>query len=1268
MKFKITPLLYCLLCVMALNAHAAEKPGEPLLRWDFSDGKCVGITAGGEKVPGVVEGKTMGSREFFGEPSLELSPGGTSLPLSERYFDINQGTVVFWIKPLGWPSGEKVGKEVPLQLLALFAVGNSGGSNWSQLCYLVFNPGTGAVSLDYRSFCSEPSPRTIYTAQKLEKDALKQGEWSFIAVSWSTMELNLYFNGKRIGSASYGLPIRKKLSEYWKLQLMPSKWWKWQETLHSAVAGAALYNTTLDDARIAELYAAARIARQAGKVSAVTAPLLRAPVRIDGQIDADEWSDASRVPLLRTNDNGMLDTSKMAWVMLKHDREKLYVACRSEGTSRVAGQPGAADSKVYEGSVFEIAGRLPEAKNPQECFQIAVGPNGAHTSRRPKEGTGSPAFTAAGSLLPEQKGWECEIAIPLQEIGFVSPGKYDMQFVLHRPENNEATRNWLLWSMKHPRKMYFDGMGKVQLGNESKAWRAESLGNLSNGEKNVAVSGPGLTCTLTAADGQPVPEKLLPGSYRLKLSDGEGNYDFESMFFVRDPLHTAIGIHAAENRLEVKVDAGGMFIAGNPLDVDVRLTNASGKLCAEGRSKLNASAGTVNLPLSNPPCERYDVTVSVTANGKTMTRVHSFEKPSDIFLRDLKGMEKTVYPPWKPLVKNGNQVSTPFITYTFDRGAFPVRAVAHGEPVLATAPKLTAVIGGVEYLFVTGEEKSDSEKPEEFIASGRMMGGPLELYWRRKLAYDGMMRYDLRISSAQQVTIDRLQWKMKVPENVARYSLSPIYNHEWTTSGKVDVFPNAWLTNNRTGITVFTDNDANWVYAPGSKPMKLRRSSGGDAEVILQLIEKPVLLTKPAKYVLGLGATPTKPPRTDWRKFHSDGWGRLKGQNLQVVGWAGMENWLFKRTYDFSQPYDNNFEYWRKLMLGRPAKIKSVFPYGYLGAMPDNTPIFDYYGSDWSYTVKGFAPPRFEQQIDPNDRQYFYFGNPVCRNKKAYADFITYYVDEFMGKFSFIPGPYFDGGGVEETDTPYGDTDLSDVFDPQRKVYNNNIFGLRDIAERFFKITRRHRGDTGLVYFHSWQDYRPAVASFFDIIYPGEEFMHSIMRGLQVYVDAPPEQWQSNYSGSIYGTSVQFLPQYRNYGGSLLTMPKEKRRQYTKPLLMMCLLHDVPLSGGFYPDVEKAWEILDSSLQADADFHGYWQQHELSSGHPDVKISYYRTPGSPELLVILGNTGRKDQEIRLTADKANYCAIDAETGDKVDLLSPVKVENWGFRILKLTPL
>ena len=1249
-------------------------PLEPALRWSFKDGQCAAVTADGRKIAGTVKGKVTSGRDFFDEPSLSLLPGGTTLPLAEDYFDVNQGTVIFWLKPLNWGSDLKpadgVKKDLPLNIVPLFGIGSIEGNNWSLLSYLVHNPVSGAITLDFRSLCREPEMRTIYTQQRIKNMTLKSGEWHNIAFSWSSMELKLYIDGKLICEASYGLPISKKYDPAWLLQLMPESWWGWKHDFHTAIGGAVLYNQTLNNDQISELYGVGTLNRQAGSVAIVTAPELSIPVDLDGRITETEWRDASRIPLMRVNDTGMLDMTKPGWVMIKHDRNHLYISCRSEGKPRISGLPGQADPEVYKGSIFEIAGRLPDAANALECFQVAIGPNGAFTSRR-ADGGAEPVKFEAKSFMPEDRNyWECEIAIPLKEIGFTAPGKYDMQFILHRPENNDAARNWILWSLKKPLKMYFDGMGTVTLGSGSKAWRIESLKEPAGGIFNPEFSGSGMTSRVTGSDGRPVTGPLTPGSYKLKITDGKGNFEFESGFVIRNALYSSMKIHAAANRLELAVDAQGMYTPGETLTAEAELTDSNGRVIEKRKTEFNAPKGILELSLADLAGDVYNVNLRVTgSNGKSFTQKHSFKRPSDIFLRDRKGLENIIYPPWRPLDKNGDRVSTPFITYTFDKGAFPTLVTAYGIEVLNVAPKLVATVAGQEYTFTPLENSNNSETPEEFVSSGVMCAGPLKLDWRRKLHYDGMIRYDLVLKSVDSspVTIERLIWRMNVPAAVARYSLSPIYNHEWTTRGSVDVFPNVWLTNNRAGITVFTDNDANWVYAPGTKPMKLRRSASGDATVTLRMIESPVTLSdRPAKYVLGFGATPTKPPRRDWRKLHADGWGRIKGQNIQIVGWAGMEHWTFKRNSDLSQPLDDGFRYWRKTMAERPASVQRIFPYGYLAAMPDENPVFDYYGRDWGFTVKGFVPPRFERQIDPNDNKYFYFGNPVCRNHPDYADFVAYYVDEFMGKFKFVPGPYFDGGQVEETDRPYRDTDLTDVFNPQRKVFNNNIFGLRDICERLYKITRKHRGDAGLVYFHSWQDYRPAVASFLDIIYPGEEFMHTIMQGLQVYVDAPPEQWQANYSSAIYGAAVQFLPQYRNYGGSLIDLAPETRRQYTKPLLMMGLIHDVPISGGFYPDLEKAWAILDTNLTADAEFHGYWEQKELTITEPGVKVSFYRNPNHPELLVMLGNTGRSALTVSLDSGKRQYKAIDMENGKEVDL-KQLSIEDWGFRILKLTP-
>ena len=1297
----LTPKLYLLLILSFwIHLSAVEAVQPPRLVFDFKESSLAGTAADGADGPPLFTAKAPSFSEgIAGNQSVLIDVDQLGLPLAPEYFNINEGTAVFWIRPKNWSDGRIFPGASGLRLVPLMAVGPPGGNGWTQFLYLGINQANGSTLLSYRSLLTEPERRQIYLQEPLPAGSVPAGEWTMVTVTWSNMELMAYLNGKLIGQASYGLPIDKALNPLWSLWFLPDPWWGIDYEYQTEISGIRLFTEALNANRIQSMYQSVAGTGRALPSNKTTAPLATAPV-VDGTLGKDEWADASSAPLMRGNGDGMLLTEYPGMFFIKHDGQNLYVAGRfSAGEIRNTGADGLSDEGVFSGTHFALAWRL--AGSPEnQCYQVAMAPNGSFFVVTPEGAAGrlsAPEF----KTLRTDAGWDVEAKIPLAGTGLAPGQTADMQFILHRPEINDLHNNWVMWNVDKPSKMFWASMGVVQFRTDGQAFAVGLPEGFTFGHCQISArvkpTPPGLakisisSSTRTEAESAPGAEALSstlpPNAYNLEVAGKSGEQTvgtYAAAFIVREPLQVQFQVFPSSGEIKIDVDASGLAerigrsMEQGEVTCEAELVEAAaGAILSQKSWPMKSWRSEHVLPFTEPPPGDYIVRVRVRAPGESFTKDITLVRPSDEFLRDRKGLEPTIPSPYKPLVvsQTGEDgeftVSTPFITYRFGQGAFPLAATVRGVEVISGEPKLRVkTVGGEhDFLPVSREslERTDQSVTDRGVMESSAAG--LALEWRRRIHYDGLIRYYLKLlpTADAPVKIEGLSLSVQVPAEAARYSLSPIYHPDWDAKNSLDVFPTAWLTGDRAGFNLFTDNDANWVYPENEKPIKLRRSADGNATIRAVLIDSPVTLNpgRPATYVLGMTATPSKPPRADWRALHEGGWGRLQGQNLAIIGWAGMPNWIFKRNQYFAAPIAENFRYWADKIASHAARVTKLFPYGYLTAMPDNNPISDYYGSEWLYTRGGFAPPKIERWTDQVDGESFYFGVQRCLNKEGYQDYIAYYVDQYLKDYPFLIGPYFDGSGVDRTDTPYRDTSLVDVFRPERKVYNDFHFGMRDIYERLYKITRQHRGDDGIVYAHSWSDYRPSIAAFMDMTLPGEEFMHTINNGLQVYTEAPLEQWQSNYSANIYGTAVQFMTQHRFYGGDLHQLPPDKREEYTRPPLTMCLIHDVPLAGWWYVDVEKTWAALDRNRVSEADFHGYWQQDNIQTDSPSVKASYYSWPGSEDRLLMLGNIGAEPQSVRLSG-VAGFSGQDEISGNPIDLAGLVELPSYGFRIFKLT--
>jgi hypothetical protein len=342
-------------------------------------------------------------------------------------------------------------------------------------------------------------------------------------------------------------------------------------------------------------------------------------------------------------------------------------------------------------------------------------------------------------------------------------------------------------------------------------------------------------------------------------------------------------------------------------------------------------------------------------------------------------------------------------------------------------------------------------------------------------------------------------------------------------------------------------------------------------------------------------------------------------------------------------------------------------PYCCGALMPDSNPIFNYYGHEWRRSVQGRLQPACEQGTDL-DGVMFNGGMPICANNPGFADYMTYYTDQYLKKYDLY-GLYLDFAGVYKTDKPFYDTDLTDYLTPDRKVTAWNIFGLRELYERVRKVLQKH-GKDKILWLHEWDRYHPAYTSFGDLIYPGEEFMHTIRVNRRVYGEETPlEQWQAAYNSELHGAAVQFLTQYRYYREPIHNLKKgvAEKLDFARDLMTMVLLHDIPMSDTFTAPWHTLWDKYEMKK---AQFSSYYTTPpvEIVTDNPAVKTALYRWKGKNKAVLILGNTSKKAQKFRLDTKKLplESRAMDLFRNKPVDLSRTFNFRDFDNLVLEVT--
>ena len=1207
-----------------------------------------------------VQGRVPGSTAARFSNACSLS-----YPIDPAWFNVNKGQISFWIYPLDWGNGVKPsGKETFLPLVAIDA---GKGQDWTYVAFVSSNP-AGKMKLQVQARCKTfADVRHFQTA--LPEHLLKVSAWSQIVLSWSNMELCAFVNGESAGRLDLGLPVEKSLKPAWKLWIVPRNFWHGNRKGEYLLSDLQLSDQvdTLQDVR--RKYLAARAAEKTTARLSAPVPKASSAVQLDGILKGEEWNDATMLPIGVTHGDGNYNSALSGMLYMKHDGERFYYAIQvaSRGKTPVGAPAGANDIAIYnaKSAVVDFWWQLPDGS---DC-QLGLAPNGAWACRRGQKWIDQCPAQHAGSN--SNQGWCVECAIPFASLGLTGQGVHKMNFCFVRPEYMKSSENrWVCLNVSIPHRDLSINFADLDFRQDSAAVRLDIQPTLNVGQMRFSASASQKFPFVFRSD-VPVsaPSELFsePKECRAKIPVGNHTMGFsvpnlwnsEYKYVVNEPVELEASVHAKAHLLEYSVDACGLEQAANGR-FTLRLLNSDGKTMVSSEGGLQEGVAKGQMKFGELSPGKYTLEVAVHAGQTSFRKSLQLEKPDDIFLRDRKGMERTICWPYKPLQVSANSIATAFHKYTFDdANPFPVQADGKGRDLLAAPCELTLVVGGKRLTWKTSSVVVEENAPDRHVTSGvtSCQEVPVQLKWTRRIDYDGMVKYQLRLVAEKPVKIDQFKLETTVLQEFARYCLAPNFSQDWQEKGKCEAFPSLWLTGFEAGWTFFSDTDMNWIFT--QEPLRAKRTQAGTALLSACFIEQPTLVSGEVPYTIAMMATPAKPPRPDWRSIHSEGWGHLPGQNLQIV--MGIKTIpRFKRGQDFSQPLAENIWKWKKMLQEREAHLTRFLPYLALNALSDNSPVGDWYGLDWERLIDGAKQAKSYYGIDHSDGQRFsLIAYQVDLNKTGPADFVSYYLDKILAEFPFA-GLYTDGGGVCQCDTLYRDGTITPVLPMKKPPRNWEMFGARDAFERFYRIIRARRGEAGLMFNHNWDCYFPALLSFHDLVFPGEEFMHSISRGMHVYIeDTPLEKWQSNYQSEIFGAGMQFLGQWRFNGGDLIHLPKEKRWNLTQPVLMACLLHDVPLSGSWYPDVSPTWAVLDQAKVCDAKFIGYWQPGAMATDNPHVKISFYQWQGQEERLAVIGNLTRTEQNVRLPAQHTYRDAYDQSVLPET-LAIP---GNFGFRLV-----
>ncbi|MBR2624828.1 MAG: hypothetical protein IKD23_00350 [Lentisphaeria bacterium] len=1214
-----------------------------------------------------------------GTPELVPGLSGKALLLDRKELrfpaagniDLTHGAVSFWIKPENW--GDK-----NVNFLPVFTIDSSDrGSGWKILFYY-HRDNAGAV-WDLRVLTPD---RKEIVCQTPVKDTLKLKEWNHITISWTNQEIEFSINGNRPVRQTYGLPIKLAGHRRDHIVFMPEKFWRVPSQWQTGIDEIEVFSRPLTAADVKTIYL--RYRGNQMKTASAVIPELKKAVKIDGKIDLQEWSDATRLPVVTAGNSKKLYSGSQAWAYVKADAQNLYVAFDISGKDPVVstGEPGKFNKAIFAGDKAEFV--IYTGKNNFRQYFIA--PNGSwgcldYEKRWQEQSTFRHAAVNAGN------NWSAEMAIPLAEIAVDRTKPVSCNFGIHRKSAGDIADlldRWISWSSNPAEKSVEFQKNSGIMTFAASPVRVESIGNPAGGD--IRFSG---------SDKMVMTVKNLFDEKSFELHAGENKEIAEpglySMELKKDGFYWAVTVEKQElfsfdfecdannntiefgTRILERPDLIAAIGKGN-LQIKAVVLNNSGELVASAEKTASGTKDKITVKFNSLDNGRHILQLTLAGLDTPVVVKKDFIVPDRSFLGNNLGIQSEIPAPWSEVkYEKNDRAVTAFHKYDFAGDVFPVKAWSFDREVLTSSSGILVECNGKVEKFLPAGGVSVSTVNNRLVRSGvlKNSSGDCKIIWKGEIDFDGFIYYTLTLQpqEGKKVKISLMKAVFNIPAQAAVAALMPDFSAEYLKNNFASSSLFAGTSGDRAGFSVFTHDDTNYVYNKGEKSFQIRKKDGGNAAVSVNFISHPVEIDCPVEFSVCVMATPGKPPRADWRILHSEGWMAYPGQNWAIRGWTSEKYKVgYMRGYLLTTPANPDAAK-AEVLMHRKHGISDV-TYTCNNLIPGNNPIHDYFAKAWARPVHGEIT-RISQTKEADGTPYF-FGVPVCANHPGYRDYLCYYIAENMDKSGF-KGVYFDFGGLAQTDTSFNGVEIKNVLSRNRQIERENLFGVRELYKRLRNIIKSRHAD-GMLYIHCWRAFHPGVMSFVDTINPGEEFMHTFPRDRNVYIKdrdaSPPEVWRTSYNSQAMGAAVQFLamlywiPEMKSYFSMGFAKSFQFRLRESRAMLTMCLLHDVQISGGGYAAIDGLWPRWDALEPDKAVFHGYFEQQEITASN-GAKVSFYSWEKSDRKLIVIANLSGKAINTRLTFKGDIPAKLQELWPEERDFAvnGDIPVEPYGFRLL-----
>ncbi len=1126
-----------------------------------------------------------------------------------------KGAMSFWVKPVDWD-----GKDVGPHRLFVQLVGPN---RTSMTIYKVMNNSS--------LYCHIVSQGTASGKAMGRINGWKNGVWHHIVVCWSKGALNTFIDSVQSGSMSYtdfSTPITQ-------IHLGKLGW------LHQIGASCLddfrVYDAPLTMSEIEALYNKGNVGDKR-RMSIALGRAKNVPV-MDGSIDKDEYL-LGATGFFQFKKNDLNPQNKQVEYYLSQDGEKLYIGMASPAPAKPKMQVYLdRDGNVWEDETVEIHFDVIGKKH----YQFIMNPaDGIFDSCNGDPKWNSPHAVHKSTLKDGR--WTFEFAIPFADLELTGDA---LGINLCRSYQTPL----LLSSMAPVKTAYADYPNFCQvklLKEELPPMQLASLDGLNRKRLELSArSTAGGKCTVSYGDSgrdeialedstKSISKENLPAAcpVTVTLSTPDGKEVYCNTFEVlkRNPvainyIYTDMATDTIKIALTSLLDKSERGIL--KLDISKRFGDELVESVEIPLSKFDDSFFEVEYPAAKLPLGPYvlDATYISPVGESTTVFKEEWLKPEKQKLIDYTADEMVkLQPPWKPLVLNGETVSTAFNECSFGNGYLSqVTSLEH------------ELFANASFIEIDGQREAMFDAPvfdnhgDYCKVTQRAEYGGVAVQLESRMEFDGLVKTRMTIlpkNGGSKVLTMRLCFPLKT-EHVKYVNAFNEYGNEWGKSGvlsddkewRTDIFKlfSFWIGDEQSGFSFVCRNAKGWHCKETGKSFQLMPANDGSRLAVLNLVDTEFALKEPRTIEFAVMASPSRPLSPEL----------LRTQFRVWQMWSGS----FSTFYDYHEP---------GYLLPKPGN-PNFFHYIGVGISP-HCAAFNYYQEDWNRgTLGAVSEDIVPKNLEERNKVHYW---SACLNSNSFLNYKIDRVKYVINQDSYnVHNLYFDLLRGQACSSKGHGCFWKDDFGREWKSFD---WEGRRILLRELRAELLKRNPKGYISLHSHYQRLPMVLSFGDMHVGGEDFVFEVGKTGNYYdiVNSPILRAYSIAYGS--GLKCIFIPQlhrslYFIKPGTTFDEKLPKNITATRHIALMLLIHDIDgwtAMGEFI----KIWN-LQSEFGWDKSvvFEPFWNNHGLfdimSDSSGKVIASVFRRDG--RFLLAMLNDSYQESDVTIRLDFKHLLGKDA---------------------------